>query len=120
MTALVNNLHNISNAESNEHNTTSFTSISDYDLLKERLYEAYANEMEIVISLESDLFTCNHTLKLSNFEISESDMYNNMYIEDSWTEINTKISQDTEITYNESENTFLISKGNLKIHISFL
>ena len=95
MRELVNNLHN----------------------LIDKLYKAYENGTNIVVSLENNLLTYNHTIKLTDLNIEE-DGYN-IYIVDSWLEVNIKITQKVNIEYDE-EDTFLISDDNLKIQICFL
>ena len=95
MRELVNNLHN----------------------LIDKLYKAYENGTDIVVSLENNLLTYNHTIKLTDLNIEE-DGYN-IYIVDSWLEVNIKITQKVNIEY-DGEDTFLISDDNLKIQICFL
>lgn len=95
MRELVNNLHNLIN----------------------KLYKAYEDGTDIVVSLENNLLTYNHTIKLTDLNIEE-DGYN-IYIVDSWLEVNIKITQKVNIEY-DGEDTFLISDDNLKIQICFL
>lgn len=95
MIELVNNLHNLIN----------------------KLYETYENGTDIVVSLENNLLTYNHTIKLTDLNIEE-DGYN-IYIVDSWLEINIKITPKVNIEY-DGRDTFLISDDNLKIQVTFV
>lgn len=96
MRELVNNLHNLIN----------------------KLYKAYEDGTDIVVSLENNLLTYNHTIKISDLSIEEEDI-TNIYIVDSWLEMNIKITPKVNVEY-DGEDTFLISDDNLKIQISFL
>ena len=87
--------------------------------LIDKLYKAYENETEIVISLENNLLTCSHTIKLSDLNIEEEGDNYNIYIVDSWLEVNIKITPKVNVEYN-NEDTFLISDSNLKVLITFL
>ena len=97
MRELVNNLHN----------------------LIDKLYKAYENETEIIVSLENNLLTFNHTIKLSDLNIEEEGDNYNIYIVDTWLEVNIKITPKVNVEYN-NEDTFLISDSNLKVLITFL
>ena len=87
--------------------------------LIDKLYKAYENETEIIVSLENNLLTYNHTIKLSDLNIEKEENDYNIYIVDSWLEVNIKITPKVNVEYN-NEDTFLISDNNLKILITFL
>ena len=84
-----------------------------------KLYKAYENETEIIVSLENNFLTFNHTIKLSDLNIEEEGDNYNIYIVDTWLEVNIKITPKVNVEYN-GEDTFLISDDNLKIQICFL
>ena len=87
--------------------------------LIDKLYKAYENGTDIIVSLENNFLTFNHTIKLSDLNIEEEGDNYNIYIVDTWLEVNIKITPKVNVEYN-NEDTFLISDSNLKVLITFL
>lgn len=104
MMALVNNLHN---------NAKNLRSLFD------KLYEAYDNITEVIISVEHEFITCNNTIKISELEIQDNDKNQYIYITDSWSEFSINITSDTSIDY-DGIDTFIINDNNIKVLITFM
>lgn len=109
MNALVGLHNNADKKDEREYNLT---------LLKDKLYNAYENVKEIVISVESDAINFNYSITITGIDIEESKDFINMYICNDWAEFTIYINPDTIIEYDMILDTFMIDYGS-KIYITF-